>query len=108
METVARGVTRPRNDTSRAATLKSPIVSITYTNEWTRARWDDQNFSLITDDDHDCNFRREADALRVEMAELREQFAALQKHVFGMKGEKMPPMRNEVQKKRPRDPEQAK
>ncbi len=100
METVARGVTRPRSDTSRAAMLKTSIVSITYTNGWTRARWDDQNFSLITDDDHDCNFRREADALRVEMAELREQFAALQKHLFGTKSEKMPPMRNEVQKER--------
>jgi transposase len=108
VETVARGVTRPRTDTSRAATLKSPIVSITYTNGWTSVRRDDQNFSLITGDDHDCNFRREADALRVEMAELREQFAALQKHLFGMKSEKMPPMRNEVQKERPRDPEQAK
>ncbi len=62
----------------------------------------------MTDENHDCNFRREAAALRAEMAELREQFAALQKHFFGRKSEKMPPMRNEVQKERPRDAEQAK
>ena len=49
-------------------------------------------------DDHRCEWRDEAEALRAEVAELRAQFAKLQRHVFGKRSEKMPPVAEELRR----------
>ncbi len=49
-------------------------------------------------DDHRCEWRDEAEALRTEVAELRDRFAKLQRHVFGKRSEKMPPVAEELRR----------
>jgi transposase len=60
-------------------------------------------------DDHRCAWRDRAEALEVELRDLREQFASmkgtlekLQRHVFGKRSEKMPPVAEAI-----RDPARA-
>jgi transposase len=53
-------------------------------------------------DDHRCEWRDEAESLRAEVVELRAQFAKLQRHVFGKRSEKMPPVAEAI-----RDPARA-
>ncbi len=53
-------------------------------------------------DDHRCEWRDEAESLRAEVVELRAQLAKLQRHVFGKRSEKMPPVAEAI-----RDPARA-
>jgi transposase len=60
-------------------------------------------------DDHRCEWRERAEALEGELREVREQFASmkgtlekLQRHVFGKRSEKMPPVAEAI-----RDPARA-
>ncbi len=63
-------------------------------------------------EDHDCAWRDEAERLGGELARVREeqetlrgQLEALQRHVFGKRSEKMPPVAEELRSERPVDPE---
>jgi transposase len=63
-------------------------------------------------EDHDCAWRNEAERLEGELVRikdqqetLRAQLAALQRHVFGKRSEKMPPVSEELRSERPVDPE---
>jgi transposase len=51
-------------------------------------------------DDHQCEWRKEAEALRAEVVALRAEFAKLQRHVFGQRSEKMPPVADELRRLR--------
>src|SRR5512146_2375935 len=60
-------------------------------------------------EEHRCEWRDRAEALEAELRDVRQQFAAmqgtlekLQRHVFGQRSEKIPPVANEI-----RDPERA-
>ncbi len=53
-------------------------------------------------EDHRCEWRDEAESLRAEVGELRAQLAKLQRHVFGKRSEKMPPVAQAI-----RDPARA-
>lgn len=46
--------------------------------------------------DHVCAWRDEAEELRQQVAELTAQMQALQRHVFGKRSEKMPPVAKEL------------
>jgi transposase len=63
-------------------------------------------------EDHDCAWRDEAERLEGELVRIRDeqetlraQLAALQRHVFGKRSEKMPPVSEELRSERPVDPE---
>ncbi|MGO9066508.1 MAG: transposase domain-containing protein [Myxococcaceae bacterium] len=67
-------------------------------------------------EDHECAWRDEAERLGEELAhvkadqseklaQLEAQLAALQRHVFGKRSEKMPPVAEELRAGRPLDPE---
>ena len=65
--------------------------------------------------DHHCAWREEAEELRAELDALKEKFAALsaqldklQRHVFGQRSEKMPPISEELRRGQPKDSERAK
>ena len=60
-------------------------------------------------DEHRCEWRDRAEALEAELRQMREQFAAmqgtlakLQRHVFGQRSEKIPPVSKAI-----RDPARA-
>ena len=62
-------------------------------------------------EDHECAWREEAERLESELARVREeqdtlraQLAALQRHIFGKRSEKMPPIAEELRSERPVDP----
>ena len=48
--------------------------------------------------DHHCPWREEAEELRERIVVLEAQLAQLQRHVFGQRSEKMPPMDREVRR----------
>jgi len=53
---------------------------------------------LPDDDDHRCAWRDEAESLRAQLDELRQQLTAFERRVLGPKSEKMPPMSKEVER----------
>lgn len=63
-------------------------------------------------EDHECAWRDEAERLEGELARVRDeqetlraQLEALQRHVFGKRSEKMPPVSEELRSERPVDPQ---
>jgi transposase len=59
-------------------------------------------------EDHDCAWRNEAERLEGDLVRVRDeqktfraQLAALQRHVFGKRSEKMPPVSEELRSRRP-------
>ncbi|MCC6786107.1 MAG: IS66 family transposase [Planctomycetes bacterium] len=65
-------------------------------------------------EDHHCEWRQEAEALRddldetrAELGKLRDEFDVLKRHVFGRRSEKMPPVAQELRVGAPRAPAQA-
>ena len=55
------------------------------------------------DDDHDCAWKGHAEQLSSEVERLKEEMAALKRHIYGKKSEKMPPMDREVKRGRKPD-----
>ena len=69
---------------------------------WTADLEFDQTWLLgsrVLPQDHHCPWREEAEELRAELDAVNGRLAALERHVFGKKSEKMPPMSREVAKK---------
>jgi transposase len=63
-------------------------------------------------EEHDCAWRDEAERLAAELAQVQErqqqlegQLAALQRHIFGQRSEKMPPVAEQLRREKPADPE---
>jgi transposase len=62
-------------------------------------------------EDHECAWRDEAERLAAELAQVQErqqqlegQLAALQRHIFGQRSEKMPPVAEQLRHEKPPDP----
>ena len=49
--------------------------------------------------DHFCPWREEAEELRSKLGAVEDRLAALERHLFGKKSEKMPSLAREVAKK---------
>ena len=58
-------------------------------------------------EDHSCPWRDEAEKLKDELGDLRSQLEKLQRHVYGRKSEKMPPVAEELRRERPPPPPEA-
>lgn len=56
---------------------------------------------------HHCPWREEALELRAQLAVVKEQLEKLQRHVFGRRSEKMPPVSEELRREKPKDPERT-
>jgi len=62
-------------------------------------------------EDHECAWRDEAERLAAELAQVQDrqqqlegQLAALQRHIFGQRSEKMPPIAEQLRQEKPADP----
>ena len=62
-------------------------------------------------EEHDCAWRDEAERLAAELAQVQDrqqqlegQLAALQRHIFGQRSEKMPPIAEQLRQEKPADP----
>jgi hypothetical protein len=53
--------------------------------------------------DHFCPWREEAEELRTKLGAVEDRLAALERHLFGKKSEKMPPLARQVAKKPTRE-----
>src|SRR5690349_7522313 len=59
-------------------------------------------------DEHHCEWRDKAEALEDRVATLEALVGKLQRHTFGQRSEKMPPIEDELRRASPpRDPEAA-
>ncbi len=57
--------------------------------------------------DHHCSWREEAEELRERLRVVEAQLAKFQRHVFGQRSEKMPPVSEELRRGQPTDRERA-
>lgn len=63
----------------------------------------------VLGEDHDCAWKVHAERLDGELTSVKDQLAQLQRHIFGKRSEKMPPVASELKKTgTPADAEKAK